>query len=60
MSSFEVAPVGTLEEITGMRKLSHELIELADQKQDYLDLIDKIEEIRSFYHSLAEKYPVTL
>lgn len=57
---FEVMPIGTMEEVRELRKLSKELIEL-----DHLYGINtpqavraKIAEISQFYHYHSEKFPV--
>ena len=60
--NFEVMPIGTMEEVREMRRLSKELIEL-----DYQYGINvpqpvriKILEISRFYHYHAEKFSVTV
>ncbi len=59
---FEVMPIGTIEEVREMRRLSKELIEL-----EYKHGIDtpqelriKILEIARFYRYHSEKFPVTV
>lgn len=59
---FEVMPIGTMEEVREMRRLSNELIEL-----EYKHGIDtpqplriKILEIARFYKYHSEKFPVTV
>lgn len=60
-NDFEVMPIGTIEEVREMRRLSKELIEL-----EYKHGIDtpqplriKILEIARFYNNHSEKYPVS-
>lgn len=57
---FEVMPIGTMEEIREMRRLSKELLEL--DRSYGIDIPqsvrNKINEIGQFYHYHAEKYPV--
>ena len=59
---FEVMPIGTMEEVREMRRLSKELIELEykygiDTPQE---LRIKILEIARFYRHHSEKFPVTV
>jgi hypothetical protein len=55
-NDFEVMPLGTIEEVTAMRKLSNELI-AAQSHQQILEIINKI---RQFYAYHVEKYPVVI
>jgi tRNA-binding EMAP/Myf-like protein len=55
-NDFEVMPLGTIEEITEMRKLSNELIN-AQSHQQILEIISKI---RQFYAYHVEKYPIVI
>jgi hypothetical protein len=53
-NDFEVMPIGTIEEVTAMRKLSNELI----AAQSYQQILEVIGKIQSFYAYHTEKYPV--
>ena len=53
---FEVMPIGTMEEIREMRKLSNELI----AAQSYEQILQIIGKIRQFYAYHNEKYPVVV
>jgi hypothetical protein len=59
---FEVMPIGTMEEVREMRRLSNELIEL--EREYGIDtpqpLRIKILEIARFYRYHSEKFPVTV
>jgi hypothetical protein len=59
---FEVMPIGTMEEVREMRRLSNELIEL--EREYGIDtpqaLRIKILEIARFYKYHSEKFPVTI
>ena len=57
---FEVMPIGTMEEVREMRRLSKELIELDHQYGINVPqpVRIKILEISRFYHYHAEKFPV--
>ena len=57
---FEVMPIGTMEEVREMRKLSKELIELDHSYgiNTPQPIRAKILEIQRFYHYHAEKFPV--
>lgn len=57
---FEVMPLGTMEEVREMRRLSKELIELEYKHgiNTPQPLRTKILEIASFYRNHVEKYPV--
>lgn len=57
---FEVMPIGTMEEVREMRKLSKELIELDHQYgiNTPQAIRTKILEIARFYQYHSEKYPV--
>ena len=59
---FEVMPIGTIEEVREMRKLSKELIELDRQYgiNTPQAVRVKILEIARFYQYHSEKYPVTI
>lgn len=60
MSDFETMPVGTMAEVSAMRLMANELIELVDKNADREALVSKIEEIRKFYNWHVEQYPVTV
>ena len=60
MSAFETMPAGTMIEVSAMRLLANELIELVDKNADREALASKIEEIRKFYNWHVEQYPVTV
>ena len=60
MSDFETMPVGTMIEVSAMRLLAKDLIDLVDKNADREALASKIEEIRKFYNWHVEKYPVTV
>ena len=53
---FEVMPIGTIEEIREMRKLSNELF-AAQSHEQILEIIGKM---RQFYAYHNEKYPVVV
>ena len=53
---FEVMPIGTIEEVREMRKLSNELI----AAQSYEQILEIIGKIRQFYAYHVEKYPVQI
>lgn len=55
-SDFEVMPIGTIEEIREMRKLSNELF-AAQSMEQMLEIIDKM---RRFYLYHNQKYPVVV
>lgn len=59
---FEVMPIGTMEEVREMRRLSNELIEL--EREYGIDtpqpLRIKILEIARFYQYHSDKFPVTV
>ena len=58
--NFEVMPIGTMEEVREMRRLSKELIALDSAYSDSMPYTvrQKIGEIARFYHYHSEKYPV--
>jgi len=58
--NFEVMPIGTMEEVREMRKLSKELIELDHSYgiNTPQPIRAKILEIQRFYHYHTEKFPV--
>ena len=58
--NFEVMPIGTIEEVREMRRLSKELIELEREHgiNTPQPLRIKILEIARFYRNHAEKFPV--
>ena len=58
--NFEVMPIGTMEEVREMRRLSKELIELEYEHgiNTPQALRIKILEIARFYQHHAEKFPV--
>lgn len=58
--NFEVMPIGTMEEVREMRKLSKELIELDHSYgiNTPQAVRSKILEIARFYQYHAEKFPV--
>ena len=58
--NFEVMPIGTIEEVREMRKLSKELIELDHSYgiNSPQPVRAKILEIARFYQYHSEKYPV--
>jgi hypothetical protein len=60
--NFEVMPIGTMEEVREMRRLSTELIELDRQYgiNTPQAVRAKIADISRFYHYHAEKFPVTV
>lgn len=57
---FEVMPIGTMEEVREMRRLSKELIELEHKYglNTPQPVRIKILEIARFYHYHSEKFPV--
>lgn len=57
---FEVMPIGTIEEVREMRRLSKELIALDSAYSDSMPypVRQKIGEISRFYLYHSEKYPV--
>ena len=57
---FEVMPIGTIEEVREMRRLSKELIALDSSYSDSMPYAvrQKIGEIARFYLYHSEKYPV--
>jgi hypothetical protein len=60
--NFEVMPIGTMEEVRELRRLSKELIEL---EQNFgintpQSMRNKINEIARFYQYHAEKFPVVV
>ena len=57
---FEVMPIGTIEEVREMRRLSKELIALDSAYGDSMPYTvrQKIGEIARFYQYHCEKYPV--
>lgn len=57
---FEVMPLGTMEEVRELRKLSNELIELDHQYgiNSPQPIRAKIAQIAQFYRYHAEKFPV--
>lgn len=57
---FEVMPIGTIEEVREMRRLSKELIALDSSYGDSMPYAvrQKIGEIARFYQYHCEKYPV--
>ena len=62
---FEVMPRGTLEEMRFMRKFANDVISATEVQtgNDALvleNLLQKIAEMREFYHTHVEKYPVTV
>ena len=59
-NDFETMPLGTISEITKMRKLSAELFLLALRHKTEMpyEVSSKIEEIRRMYVWLSEEYPV--
>ena len=64
-SDFEVMPIGTIAEITAMRKFANELIALTEVQAGYDDetlanLLGKINEIRDFYTWHINQFPVTV
>jgi hypothetical protein len=58
--NFEVMPIGTMEEVREMRRLSKELIELDRSYGINIpqSVRNKINEIGRFYHYHTEKFPV--
>ena len=60
MSDFETMPVGTMIEVSAMRLLAKDLIDLVDKNADREAIVSKIEEIRKFYNWHVEQYPVTV
>ena len=57
---FEVMPIGTIDEVKAVRKLSNELIELVDRDADPEEIVDKINELRDFYNWHVAQFPVTV
>lgn len=64
-NDFEVMPVGTIAEVTAMRKFVGDLLAATEVQtgNDSLvlqNLLCKIAEVRKFYADHAERYPVTV
>jgi hypothetical protein len=57
---FEVMPLGTMEEVRELRKLTNELIEVTRQYNlnTPLPVRQKISEIEKFYQWHVETYPI--